>query len=281
VRPDWLRFCREVSADVEAVLERHPTRDDREPVVGQGRGGDDTTVIDSEAEQAAVARLEALERAGISFRLVSEELGERRFGTGDSPWVVVVDPIDGSLNAKRGLPFFCVSIAFADGPTLDDVAFGYVRDFGSGEEWVAERGAGATVNGRPLGGVRPKARLGIVDLEATTAGLVAEAAGRLDGHVGRIRMMGALALAMCQLADGRVDGVATLKPSRSVDLAAAALVVRESGAALRTLDIDPLPLGLDTRTRAVAARDDEWCATLAGLVYADAGQPAGAAKPSR
>ena len=281
MRPDWLRFCREVSADVEAVLARHPTRDDREPVVGQGRGGDDTTVIDSEAEQAAVARLEALERDGISFRLVSEELGERRFGTGDSPWVVVVDPIDGSLNAKRGLPFFCVSIAFADGPSLDDVAFGYVRDFGSGEEWVAERGGGATVNGRPLGGVRPKARLGIVDLEATTAGLVAEAAGRLDGHVGRIRMMGALALAMCQLADGRVDGVATLKPSRSVDLAAAALVVRESGAALRTLDIDPLPLGLDTRTRAVAARDDEWCATLAGLVYADAEQPAGAGKPSR
>ena len=281
MRPDWLRFCRDVSADVEAVLRRHPTRDDREPVVGQGRGGDDTTVIDSEAEQAAVARLEALERDGISFRLVSEELGERRFGTGDSPWVVVVDPIDGSLNAKRGLPFFCVSIAFADGPSLDDVAFGYVRDFGSGEEWVAERGAGATVNGRPLGGVRPKPRLGIVDLEATTAGLVAEAAGRLDGHVGRIRMMGALALAMCQLADGRVDGVATLKPSRSVDLAAAALVVRESGAALHTLDSDPLPLDLDARTRAVAARDDEWCTTLAGLVYADAGQPAGAAKPSR
>ena len=43
-------------------------------------------------------------------------------------------------------------------------------------------------------------------------------------------MLGALALAMCQLADGRVDGVATLKPSRSVDLAAAWLIVREAGA---------------------------------------------------
>ncbi|MGN6379765.1 MAG: inositol monophosphatase family protein [Gaiellales bacterium] len=279
MRPDWLRFCREVSADVDAVLRRHPTRDDREPVVGQGRGGDDTTIIDSEAEQAAVARLEELERAGISFRLMSEELGERRFGTEDSPWVVVVDPIDGSLNAKRGLPFFCVSIAFADGPSLDDVAFGYVFDFGSGQEWVAERGEGATVNGRALGGIRPKPRLGIVDLEATTAGLVAEAAGRLDGHVGRIRMMGALALAMCQLADGRVDGVATLKPSRSVDLAAAALVVREAGASVMTLDSDPLPLDLDARTRAVAARDEEMCRKLAGIVYAD--HPAGAAKPSR
>ncbi len=271
MNPDWLGFCRDVASDVEGVLRRRPTRDDREPVVGRGEGGDDTTVIDSEAEQAAVTRLEALERTGVSFRLVSEELGERTFGNGDSPWVVVVDPIDGSLNAKRGLPFFCISIAFADGPTLDDVAFGFIRDFGSGEEWVAQRGAGARVDGRPLGGIRPKARLGVVDFEATDAGLIARAAGRLDGHVGRIRVMGALALAMCQLADGRVDAVATLKPSRSVDLAAGALIVREAGGTLLTVDHAGLPLDLETRTRAVAARDDAMCHRLAELVYAGDG----------
>jgi myo-inositol-1(or 4)-monophosphatase len=181
--------------------------------------------------------------------------------------VVVVDPIDGSLNAKRCLPFWCISLAFADGPTLDDVRFGYIRDFGTGEEWVAERGLGATVDGRLLGGTRPKERLGVVDLEATNAGLVAAAAARLDGHVGRIRLLGALALALCQLADGRVDGVATLKPSRSVDLAAAALIVREAGSALLTWDSETLDLGLDGRTRAVAARDETWCRTLGELVY--------------
>jgi myo-inositol-1(or 4)-monophosphatase len=79
--------------------------------------------------------------------------------------------------------------------------------------------------------------------------------------------MGALALALCQLADGRVDGVATLKPSRSVDLAAAALIVREAGAELLTWDTDSLDLGLDARTRAVAARDEHWCRTLGGLIY--------------
>jgi len=255
-----------VSADVGAALAALPTRDMREPVVGQGEGGDDTTVVDRDAEAVVVARLEELHAGGVDFRLVSEELGERRFG-GDSPWVVVVDPIDGSLNAKRCLPFWCISLAFADGPTLDDVRFGFIRDFGTGEEWVAERGLGATVNGRPLGGVRPKERLGVVDLEATNAGLVAAAAGRLDGHVGRIRIMGALALALCQLADGRVDGVATLKPSRSVDLAAAALIVREAGSAVVTWDVDALSLDLDSRTRAVGARDEHWCRTLGELVY--------------
>jgi myo-inositol-1(or 4)-monophosphatase len=267
VREDWLRFCRAVAADVEDVLRRFPTRDDREPVVGHGQGGDDTTVIDREAEAAAVARLEELAGRGISFRLVSEELGERTFGNGGSPWVVVVDPIDGSLNAKRGLPFFCLSIAIADGPTLDDVRFAFVRDLAGGEEWVAERGGGASVDGRPLGGVRPKERLGVVDVEATNAGLLAEAAARLDGSVGRIRCLGALALALCQLADGRADGVATLKPSRSVDLAAAALVVREAGSEFRTLETDPLPLDLSARAHAVAARDAAMCDRLAGLLH--------------
>jgi myo-inositol-1(or 4)-monophosphatase len=265
--PGWLEFCQAVACDVRGLLELLPTRDDREPVVGRGEGGDDTTVLDSEAERLAVGRLEQLAGRDISFRLVSEELGERRFGDPASPWVVVIDPIDGSLNAKRSLPFYCISIAFADGPTIDDVRFGYVLDLGSGEEWVASAGAGAQVNGRPLGGVRPKARLGIVDFEATNAALIAEAAGRLDGQVGRIRVLGALALALCQLSDGRLDGVASLKRSRSVDVAAAALIVREAGGHVLTPDVSPLPLDLITRTRIVGARDAEMAMRLAGLLW--------------
>ncbi len=265
-RTGWLEFCRSIAEDVEQVLISVPTRDDREPVVGQGEGGDDTTVIDHRAELAAVRRLEELHAGGVDFTLISEELGERRFG-GASPWRVVIDPIDGSLNAKRCLPFYCISMAFADGPTIEHVRFGYVRDFGSGEEWVAEAGAGASVNGRPLGGVRPKERFGIVDFEATNAGLIATAAARLDGHVGRIRVLGALALALCELADGRLDGVVSLKPSRSVDLAAAALIVREAGAGLVTPDVLALPLDLEARTRVVAARDETWARRLAELVY--------------
>jgi len=266
-RPDWLAFCQAVTADVKAVLAGLPSRDDREPVVGHGEGGDDTTVIDRDAERAAVARLEELAHRGVSFRLVSEELGERRFGEPDSPWVVVIDPIDGSLNAKRCLPFYCISIAFADGPTVDDVRFGYVLDLGSGEEWVATAGEGATVNGRPLGGVRPKPRLGIVDFEATNAALIADASARLDGHVGRIRVLGALALALCQLADGRLDGVASLKPSRSVDIAAATLIVREAGAHIDTRGPAAMPLDLSTRAHVVAARDQPMADRLSALLW--------------
>jgi myo-inositol-1(or 4)-monophosphatase len=268
LNPDaWLEFCRAVATDVRKVLADLPTRDDREPVVGQGEGGDDTTMIDSRAEEAVVSQLQILADRGVSFRLVSEELGERRYGDESSPWVVVVDPIDGSLNAKRGLPFYCLSIAFADGPTIGDAKFGYVLDLGSGEEWVATAGHGASVNGRALGGVRPKDRLGVIDFEATNARLIADAAERLDGHVGRIRVLGALALALCQLGDGRLDGVVSLKRSRSVDLAAAALIVREAGAHVLLYDDPDLTLDLESRTRVVGARDEAMAARLAGLVY--------------
>ena len=149
---DWLELCRASVADIERELVRLPTRVEREPVLRAGEGGDDTTAIDAAAEDAVVRRLEA---TGDDFVLVSEELGERVFGAGGAVRVVV-DPIDGSINAKRGIPFFGLSIAVAEGPTMDDVDFGYVYDFGSGEEWVARRGEGATLNGEPLGAVRPK-----------------------------------------------------------------------------------------------------------------------------
>ena len=145
---DWLGLCRGCVADIEAILEQLPTRAEREPVLRAGMGGDDTTAIDAAAEDAVVARLAALD---ADFMLVSEELGERSFGSG-GPLRIVVDPIDGSVNAKRGIPFFSLSLAVADGPAMGDVSFGFVHDFGAGEEWVAERGCGVRLNGRPLTG---------------------------------------------------------------------------------------------------------------------------------
>ena len=106
---DWLATCRAAVEDVRLVLAELPTRVEREPVVGAGMGGDETTAIDAAAERVILARLEGPDR-----RIVSEEIGIR----GEGRWTIVVDPIDGSLNAKRGLPFFSLSIAVADGETM-------------------------------------------------------------------------------------------------------------------------------------------------------------------
>src|SRR5688572_28141133 len=128
-------------------------------------GGDQTTAIDEAAERVVVARF-----AGLDTRIVSEEIGE----VGDGRWRVVIDPIDGSLNAKRGIPFFSLSIAIADGEAMDDVFFAYVYDFGSGEEWTATRGEGAFLGERSLRGERPKDEIEILSFEATRASEVAD-----------------------------------------------------------------------------------------------------------
>jgi myo-inositol-1(or 4)-monophosphatase len=248
--------------DIREVLARLPTRVEREPVLRVGQGGDETTAIDQEAEDAVVERLTALD---ADFVLVSEELGVRSFGDG-GPRTVVVDPIDGSVNAKRGIPFFSFSLAVAEGPTMGDVVFGYVYDFGTGEEWTAERGRGAYLDGVRLGAVRPKDTIEILSFEGTTTPAIAERASHAIGVAGRLRVMGSLALSLCHLAAGRVDGVVSLKPARSVDIGAAQLLVRECALAIELFEDPPFeaaPLDLGTRSRVAAAGTWELVAELA------------------
>jgi myo-inositol-1(or 4)-monophosphatase len=262
---DWLAVCRDAAAAVDRVLGDLPTRHEREPRVGDGEGGDETTAIDAAAEAAVVARLEEAAGAGAGFRLVSEELGERVFGDGGGGQVVVCDPIDGSLNAKRGIPFFSLSLAIASGPSMKDVELGYVFDYGSREEWVAVRGEGAQLDGRPLADPGPKESIEILSFEATRTDLVADRVGRMVGLARRTRIMGSLALSLCHLAAGRVDAVVSLKPARSVDIAAAQLLVRERGLAIDLPEDPPFgdaPLDLAARSRVVAAATPELCAEL-------------------
>jgi myo-inositol-1(or 4)-monophosphatase len=259
---DWLEICRDAAAAVAKVLDGLPTRVEREPRVGDGHGGDETTAIDAAAEAAVVKRLETV---GVGFTLVSEELGERTFGDGGDGLIVVCDPIDGSLNAKRGIPFFSLSLAVASGPLMEDVELAFVHDFGSGEEWVARRGAGALLNGRPLDGPPPKERIEILSLEATRTDLVAAHVAGMVGFAFRTRVMGSLALSLCHLAAGRLDAVVSLKPARSVDIAAAQLLVRERGLAIDLPEARPFgaaPLDLSARSRVVAAATPALCAEL-------------------
>jgi myo-inositol-1(or 4)-monophosphatase len=266
VKP-WLELCRAAAQDIRGVLDELPTRTEREPVLAAGVGGDDTTAIDDAAERAVVARLEDLHRGGEEFLLVSEELGERAFG--DSQRRVIVDPIDGSVNAKRGLRHFCLSIGIAEGPSMGDVVFGYVYDFGSGEEWTATRGGGAQLDGRPLGEVRPKDKVELLACEGTLSSAIADKAVALAGYAQRLRITGSLALSLCQLAAGRLDAVCSLRDARAVDIAAAQLVVRECGIPIAFADAGPwdvAPLDTVPRSLVVAAPSEELRDRLAEIL---------------
>jgi len=260
---DWLALCRAAVDDVREVLAELPRRSDREPVVGTGKGGDETTAIDAAAERVILARFDGLDDVTI----VSEEAGNH----GEGRTHVVIDPIDGSLNAKRGIGFFALSIAVADGPTMGDVDFGFVHDFGTGEEWTATRGGGAMLDGKALDGERPKEQIEILAFEATRTTSVAEQAAAVVDLAYRLRIMGSLALSLCHLAAGRVDAVCSLKPARAVDIAAAQLLVREQGFAIDLPEAPPFaaaPLDVEGRSRVVAAGTPELCRQLAHALSA-------------
>jgi myo-inositol-1(or 4)-monophosphatase len=260
---DWLALCRAAVGDVRGVLGELPRRSDREPVVGSGKGGDETTAIDAAAERAIIARFEGLD----GLTIVSEEVGV----IGDGATFVVIDPIDGSLNAKRGIGFFALSIAVASGPSMADVDFGFVHDFGTGEEWTAIRGEGARLDGAPLAGELPKDQIEILAFEATRTASVAEQAAAVVDLAYRLRIMGSLALSLCHLAAGRIDAVCSLKPARAVDIAAAQLLVLERGLAIDLPDAPPFaaaPLDVEGRSRVVAAGTPQVCRQLVDALSA-------------
>ena len=213
-----------------------------------------TLVIDQEAEDAIFAELEGL---GTGLTAISEERGRVEIA-GGGPLHVVIDPIDGSLNAKRGLPFHAVSIAVASGTSMADVDFGLVHDLGSGEQWWAHRGRGAFLDGRRLPQLDAEASLELLALETAHPPLVAAIAERI-AQVGahRMRVIGSIALAMTHLAAGRLDAMISLRPIRSVDAAAAQLIVREVGGTVVFPDVgaslEEASLGLDMRSRVCAA----------------------------
>src|SRR3954465_13372408 len=146
---DWLGACRRAGEGLRAVLADTPTTQQRLRETGTvGGGGDDTLLIDRWAEDAVFAELDRLHAEGHRFCAGSEERGMGDYGSSEVR--VVIDPIDGSTNAKRGLTHHALSIAVADGDTMADVAFGYVLDLGPSEEWWARRGEGAYLDGTRL-----------------------------------------------------------------------------------------------------------------------------------
>ncbi|MFN8161896.1 MAG: inositol monophosphatase family protein [Solirubrobacterales bacterium] len=270
---DWLGLCRRVVEAQRRIFAEVRGIDARTVYDGVGEGGDHTLVIDRRCEDAVFEQLGALAREGHSFTAISEERGEVAFGDGGG-LRVVIDPIDGSLNARRHLPSFSLSFAVATGPSMADVEFGYVFDFGAGEEFWARRGGGAFIGEEPLRTRVSERGLVVVGLESARPELAVPVLERLAGSVYRVRVVGSIAITVSYVAAGRLDGMLSLRPCRSVDAAAAQLIAQEAGAAV---SFGPRPagqtgLGLDERFPIAAAATTEGLATLRGAQGAAGGK---------
>ena len=247
---DWLGICRRAVAGLEEMLAKSPTTAERAIETGsRGRGGDRTLVIDREAEGLVISQLDALRDEGYRFLAISEERGEVDYG--DRQVRVIIDPIDGSLNAKRGIPHHALSIAVAGGDTMADVEFGFVYDFGPAEEWWAERGKGAWRNGKRIDPELTErrghdGRLEVLGIESADPRWVSASIDALVESAYRLRALGTIAASLCQVAAARFDGMVSLRRARGVDAAAGQLIVREGGGVVSFPSCrDPLAAPLD------------------------------------
>jgi myo-inositol-1(or 4)-monophosphatase len=258
---EWLVICRRAADAARQAVARYATTAERAVETGRGEGGDTTLAIDRAAEDAVIAELEAHR---VDVTAVSEERGEVIVG-GGGPTRVVIDPVDGSLNAKRGLPFACVSIAVASGGAMQDVDVGVVAELDPRRDWWALRGGGAWRDGERLPPLEP-GPLEMLGLETARPRAVAGAAGMIATmEARRVRALGSVALSLCLVAAGRLDAMLSLRAVRSVDAAAGQLLVREAGGAVSFPDAgERISLGLDMRSRVVAARDPRLLARLLG-----------------
>jgi myo-inositol-1(or 4)-monophosphatase len=261
---DWLSVCQRAAAGLAEVLREAPSTSERAIETGtRGSGGDRTLVIDRSAESVVLSELDALREQGYRFSAISEERGEIDYG--DPGVRVIVDPIDGSLNAKRRISHYALSIAVADGDTMADVVFGFVHDFGPGEQWWAWRDQGAWLNDRRLDPSLPDrrdpdGRLEVVGIVSADPRWVAASIDGLVGSAHRLRALGSIACSLCQVAAARFDGMVSLRRARGVDSAAGQLIVREAGGVVSFPSCpDPLAAPLDAAPSSpvVAARSLE------------------------
>jgi myo-inositol-1(or 4)-monophosphatase len=253
----WIAACRRAVEKQRQIFAEHEGIEARTQYDGIGEGGDHTLVIDRLCEDAIFVELDALHAAGHEFTAVSEERGSVAFGAGETALRVVIDPIDGSLNARRTIPLHSVSIAVAEGDSMEDVRFGYVYEFGAGEEFIATIDGDASLDGRPLR-VSGDDGLEVIALEASKPERVLRAAEALQGRAYRLRCPGSIAVALSYVAAGRYDGMITTRSCRSVDAAAAQLIARRAGAALEFAGggLADAPLDLSARYDVAAARTD-------------------------
>ena len=223
-----------------------------------GAGGDTTMELDRAAEEVVFSELGGLAEKGETFSVLSEEAGHRSFGA-EFP-LVLVDPVDGSLNAKQGVPVFGLMLSVLDGPLVSDAFAGLVLNLNTGEEWKAVRGQGAWRGGEPLTrmGRGLAGRIQLLGLESTPRNL--DLARPLIERAAKVRILGSMAISIALTSAGAFDVFCAPLPVRIFDMSASLLLLAETGGVATTIEGAPvgsLRCDLETRSTVLCGSSPE------------------------
>ena len=188
---------------------------------------------------------------GAGFQVISEESGV----TGSGPLSVVVDPIDGSTNCDRGVPFFSTSLAVLRG---DDLVAALVMNQATGTVYEAEKGNGARRDGLSIS---PSGQTEISKSIVGSSGYPTRNLGWSQN-----RSLGAASLEICLVADGALDvyGVAQHTGLNIWDYLGGLLIAREAGAAAADYHDEELETSQDVLRHPVFAATMELLTLMLG-----------------
>lgn len=269
---DWLQLFQRISNIVYREVKPLFGSEQAGEVIGRGVGGDKTRFIDTFVENIVIS---SLEKEGVSCILVSEECGTKIVGK-DPVDYVILDGIDGTTNAVRGISFVSISIAHATGPYLRYVDVGLVKDLSEGKTFSAEKRKGSHEDGiilKPSSvekladgvfGIELPVKLKPKHIQPCMNRLIP-----LITNIRRIRHLGSIALELCYVASGRLDACVDVRGIiRATDFAAAYLIVKEAGALMFTLDGQELDMKLKAtaRTSFIAAANQVICSEILRLL---------------
>jgi fructose-1,6-bisphosphatase/inositol monophosphatase family enzyme len=214
--------------------------------IGLGADGTVTKYVDKIAEDTAI---DIIGKSKTKVNVLSEEVG---FVDNNAEYTFVLDPLDGTRNAYRGIPFYSVSLAIGK-TSISDVEFGIVKNIPTGDIFTAEKGHGAFFNKKQIGvpEVPDKEILSSLALGKNYDKCTLKLAKK-----DKVRSLGSSSLEICMVAIGALDFFAIGKEYlRIVDIAAATLILREAGGIVTNVLGEELDMAfsLEERTSVIAA----------------------------
>ena len=266
---DWLDILMDCAENMKSAVNPLFGSSEARNGFGRGAGRDIKKRIDLAAEDALI---QTLQKHNVSCTLISEEAGVKQIGAHPSELFVTADPVDGTANAVRGLPFVDISLAVSRKPMLSDVEVALVADVMQNATYTAEKGKGAYKNGmriKPSETVRLEEALVGVDFSTFKARQLVNQLIRVLERTRHLRHLGANALEICYVADGTSDAFVDIRGKlRITDIAAAYLILLEAGGVFTTPEGARLNVRLDPKQRVslVAAANKSMHDTIMNMI---------------
>ena len=208
---------------------------------GKGAGGDISRMVDLVAEKAVI---ESIKTHSFNPTIIGEECGRIEGADG----FLIMDAIDGTTNASRNIPFYCCSLAYAIDYKLSSVVDAAVIDLVSGDLYYASKNNGAYLNGNKIevrkcinkSARRDKDKDKDMIIGMNISGVSEDlitSMSKVICKANHTRHFGANALELCYFARGHMDAYIDLRAKiRATDMAAAYLIVKESGGKIYSIE---------------------------------------------